>query len=83
VTVRWTVTGGTATSPADYSGATNGWLTFGSSGPSATTQEVEIQIADRDGPQGPRTITLLLDDTGGNGSLGPQTTATLWILDGD
>jgi hypothetical protein len=83
VTVRWTVTGGTATSPADYSGATNGWLTFGSSGPSATTQEVEIQIADRDGPQGPRTITLLLDDTGGNGILGPQTTATLWILDGD
>ncbi len=83
VTVHWTVTGGTATAPADYTGPASGWLTFGSSGAGATSQDVEIPIVDRDGAQGPRTITLLLDATGGNGSLGLQTTATLWILDAD
>ena len=81
VTVHWTVTGGTATSPADYTGPSSGWLTFASR--ARRSQDVEIPIVDRDGAQVPRTITLLLDATGGNGSLGLQTTATLWILDGD
>ena len=80
VTVHWTISGGTATPPADYTGPSSGWLTFAEN---QTGQDVEIPIVDRAGAQVPRTITLLLDAAGGGGSLGVQTTATLWILDAD
>jgi glucose/arabinose dehydrogenase len=86
VTVDWTITGGTAVhgadleSDIDYTGPTGGTLTFALN---QMSQALTIPVVDRAGTQGARTITLLLDGAGGGSRLGPQTTATLWILDAD
>jgi hypothetical protein len=80
VTAHWTITGGTATIRDDYAGPTSGTLTFG---PSQMSQGITIAVVARAGAQGPRSIEFLLGGPGGGGTLGAQTSATLWILDAD
>jgi hypothetical protein len=80
VTAHWTITGGTATPPDDYTGPTSGTLTFGEN---QVSQGIPIPVVARPGAQGPRSVTLVLDLAGGGGALGAQSSATLWILDAD
>jgi glucose/arabinose dehydrogenase len=78
--VHWTVAGGSAVAGIDYTGPANGWLPFGFQ---QMTQSIPIQVLARPGTQGPRSITLQLDNADGGGTLGAQTTSTLWIVDAD
>jgi hypothetical protein len=76
--VQWSVTGGTASSPADY-GPTNGVLNFA---PNQSTADIEITIVDDTLVESNETVVLTLSNPTG-ATLGAPSTATLTIFDND
>ena len=79
VTVNFATSNGTATAGSDY-GNTAGTLTFG---PGVTSQTFSVPILDDTLTEGTETVNLTLSGPTGGGTLGPQSTATLSILDNE
>lgn len=80
VTVQYATSDGTAHDPADYQSVT-GTVTFGPSGPGATTQTFTVPIVGNGLPDGNRTVNLALHTATGGAALGAQKTAVLTIVD--
>jgi hypothetical protein len=78
IIVGWSATGGSATSPADFS-PSFGTLTFG---PGVTSQVFEISAVDDGVTEGIETIALSLDPPSGGAVLGSLSQMTVYIIDG-
>jgi hypothetical protein len=78
VTVQYAATGGTATSPADYT-ISGTQLTFS---PGVTSQNVPITVVDDSGDEPNETIVVTLSSPN-NATLGTNTTHTYTIQDND
>lgn len=79
VTVRYGTEPGTATPGADYT-PVGGTLTFG---PGVKQATFTVPIANDAVAEGIESVLLTLAEPGGVAQLGPQSGATLWILDND
>jgi hypothetical protein len=79
VTVNFSTSNGTATSGSDY-GTTSGTLTFP---PNITSQSFSVPLLDDAISEGTETVNLTLSGPTGGGTLGPQSTAVLLILDNE
>jgi hypothetical protein len=77
VTVGYTTSNGTATSPADFTGVT-GIATFANG---VTTRTITIPTKTDTEVEGPQTFTVTLSGPGGGASLGGQATIVVTILD--
>jgi hypothetical protein len=78
-TVEYAASDGTALTPGDYSVAP-GVLTFG---PGETTKTFTVTLMGDSVPESAESVTLILSNPGGAAKLGPQSQATLWIVDDD
>ena len=79
VTVDFETFGETATAGADYT-ETSGTLVFD---PEQTSQDIVIPILEDEAIESPETISLTIDNVGGNGTLGAPRTAEITIIDNE
>ncbi len=79
-TVRYEISGGTATAGADYTAAASGLLTFG---PDVASRSVPITIVRDTLAEGPETINIVLSNPTAGMRLGPTSSAVLTIVDDD